>query len=121
MIDRAKMAHAFQVQVNYRNKTRQIYLKGTVTYSEFCHAITEQIPSIGFTEFQVNYENEDGIIVTMSDNEVDICDLFRCALPVKNADYRRIRVSLVEGCSPASTTMRKHSHSEQEQSLCSQS
>ena len=96
------MAFAFQVQVAYCNntKTRQVYLERTLNYNEFMIQLVEKITSLRFAEFQVAYENDEGTWITMSDNQVDITDMYRCATPVNNAEYRRIKIRIMEGCSP---------------------
>ena len=53
-----------------------------------------------FTAFLITYENEDGVVVRLSDIDVDVDDLFRCVVPVGNADYRRMRINHVEGLLP---------------------
>ena len=94
----------YQFQVNYRNKYRQFYVQSEIKgYSGVVEQIISNINTLFGVVFQIQYLNDENTWITLSENDEDIKDLFRCLKIVPFADFRRIKVKIVEGCSPAPT------------------
>ena len=93
----------FQFQINYRDKTRQFYLPGECEtqcdYSKLVENIVTNISSLFGQVFQIQFLNDEAEWITLSENVNDIRDMFRCARPI--ATFRRIKLKIIEGCSPA--------------------
>lgn len=91
----------FQFQVNYRDKVRQFYVNGVVSsYSEVVGEIVSNISSLFGCVFQIEYINDENIWITLSESDQDVQDLFRCSAVIPSADFRRVKLRIVEGCSP---------------------
>jgi hypothetical protein len=69
------------------------------TYAWLQGKISEQIQSLA-PDYQILYRNEEGDYITLSSDPMDIQDMFRCSSEVKDAEYRRLKLRIVEGCSP---------------------
>ena len=93
----------FQFQVCYRGKIRQFYMPGEAEtncdYSKLVENIVTNISSLFGVVFQIQFANDEDEWITLSENMCDVRDLFRCARPVAN--FRRIKIKIIEGCSPA--------------------
>ena len=94
----------YQFQVNHRDKCRQFYVQSEIKgYSGVVEQIISNINTLFGVVFQIQYLNDENAWITLSENDEDIKDLFRCSRIVPFADFRRIKVKIVEGCSPAPT------------------
>ena len=93
----------YQFQVNYRDKCRQFYVQSEIKgYSGVVEQIISNINTLFGVVFQIQYLNDENAWITLSENDKDIKDLFRCSRIVPFADFRQIKVK-IEGCSPAPT------------------
>ena len=84
----------FQFQVSYRGKIRQFYMPGEsekiCDYSKLLENIVTNISSLFGIVFQIQFCNDEGEWITLSENMCDVRDLFRCARPIAN--FRRIKL-----------------------------
>ena len=94
-------------RTKFRDKYRQFYIDKTVTYQELVSALRLNVPSLAGFEFQIVYINDGGTKITLYDNNLDVADLFRCSTAVINAEYRRVKISIIEGSFPAIQENRK--------------
>ena len=99
----------FQIQVSYRGKCRQFYTpceaESEWDYSSLVENIVTNISSLFGTVFQIQFLNDEQEWITPSENSCDMRDMFRCARIVPGADFRRIKIKIIDGCSPAQQTM----------------
>ena len=109
----------FQFQVSYRGKIRQFYMPGesenNCDYSKLVENIVTNISSLFGIVFQIQFCNDEGEWITLSENICDIRDLFRCARPIAN--FRRIKLKIIEGCSPAPQHSQKDIEEEHEEEV----
>lgn len=92
----------YQFQTFYREKCRQFYITAECrNYSEIVEHIISNINTLFGVVFQIQYLNDESQWITLSENEEDIKDMFRCSRTVEGADFKRIKIKIVEGCSPA--------------------
>ena len=90
----------FQIQVNYREKVRQFYINEILTdYSQLIESIVTNINSLFGCVFQVQYLNDEDIWITLGGNREDVRDMFRCSRIIENAEFKRVKIKIVEGCS----------------------
>ena len=103
-----------QFQVNYREKIRQFYVPGDFEahcdYSKLVENIVTNISSLFGQVFQIQFLNDESDWITLSENINDIRDMFRCARPV--ATFRRIKLKIIEGYSPAAQKVEQGSPEE---------
>lgn len=99
----------FQFQTFYREKVRQFYTDMLSDYSQLIENIVINISSLFGVVFQVQYLNEESTWITLSETVADIQDMFRCSQIVNGAEFKRIKIRIVEGCSPAINS-NKHSN-----------
>lgn len=78
-------------------------------YSQLIENIVINISSLFGVVFQVQYLNEESTWITLSETVADIQDMFRCSQIVNGAEFKRIKIRIVEGCSPAINS-NKHSN-----------
>lgn len=92
----------FQFQTYYRDKCRQFYVQTECDdYSQIVEHIVLNINTLFGMIFQIQYCNDENEWITLSENADDVRDMFRCSRIVESADFKRIKIKIVEGCSPA--------------------
>ena len=89
----------FQVQVKFRDKIRNIYTERP-SFNQLVDLVKENAVVLRGADFQIQYTNEDNEKITLGNSDMDMQDLFRCSAAVPQAEYRRVRLEIMES-SPA--------------------
>lgn len=96
---------------------RQFYINEILTdYSQLIKSIVTNINSLFGCVFQVQYLNDEDSWITLGENREDVRDMFRCSRIVENAEFKRVKIKIVEGCSPAIEHGKKRSSDESDTS-----
>ncbi|XP_070560458.1 uncharacterized protein [Ptychodera flava] len=95
----------FQVQVKFHGKIRNIYTERP-SYSQLVYLVKENVVVLRDADFQMQYTNEANEKITLGNSDMDMQDLFRCSDPVPHAEYRRVRLEILEN-SPACIKQRR--------------
>lgn len=78
----------YQFQTFYREKCRQFYIIAECrNYSAIVEHIISNINTLFGVVFQIQYLNDESQWITLSENEEDIKDMFRCSRTVEGADF----------------------------------
>ena len=114
------MAAVYQLKIKYdQNKFGAVFLDAfdTMNFSrqslnEKIRKVTSRFNSVGDQNLRTRYLDDEKTFVDLSDDN-SVQEMFRCGVPVENAEFKRITVQLEQRNSPAPILQRKRASEQQ--------